>query len=82
MVTSGCPPSDFEDEGNDDRIRPLVDFWNIVPVLDELDATKRKALEPLERLVTDCLFQVPPDIGRAESVTALALRIISGWSRD
>ena len=80
MVTSGCPPSESNGR-NEARIRRLVEFWNQLRIIDQLGATLLEALEPLERQVTDCLYQEPPDIGRAESLTALALRVLAGHSR-
>lgn len=81
MPTAGCPPSDFSDP-HDDRVHCVVDFWNQARVCDELTATLWRALEPIERQVTECLDKRPPDIGRAEGLTALALRIIAGGSQD
>ena len=80
-VTSGCPPGDFHDS-IDERIRRIAEFWNKSRVCDELGATNWRALEPIERQVTECLYKKPPDVGRAESLTALALLILDGRSGD
>lgn len=74
---SGCPPSAI-DNLIEERIRLIAEFWNQLRCSDELGATNWEALEPLEREVTECLYQKPPDIARAESLTALALQMIAG----
>lgn len=76
-TTSGCPPSDSYDL-IEDRIRRVAEFWSQLRICDELGATNWRALEPIERLVTDCLYKQPADIGRAESLTALAILMIAG----
>ena len=76
-TTSGCPPGDSSDS-LEERVRRIVEFWNQLRICDELGATNWRALEPIERLVTDCLYKERPDIGRAESYSALALLMIAG----
>lgn len=76
-TTSGCPPGDSCDS-LENRIRRIAEFWSQLRICEELGATTWRALEPIERLVTDCLYKQPPDIGRAESLTALAMLMIAG----
>jgi hypothetical protein len=76
-TTSGCPPGDPYDS-IENRIRLVAEFWSQLRICDELGATNWRALEPIERLVTECLYRQPPDIGRAESHTALAISMIAG----
>jgi len=54
----------------------MTEFWKPLPTCDELGATPWEALE-LEQQVTDCLCEVPPDIDRAESLTALAMLLLA-----
>lgn len=60
------------------RIEPITAFWNQWRVCDETGGTSWEALEALEREVTECLGREPPDIDRAESLTAKAMFLISG----
>jgi hypothetical protein len=56
----------------------LIEFWNQVAVSDEPGGTTRKELEFLERQVTECLSQKPPDILKAMRLTVDALDILAG----
>lgn len=56
----------------------LIEFWNQVQVSDELGGTFRKELEFLERRVTECLAQKPPDVLTAVRLTVDALDLIAG----
>jgi len=69
------PGSDHSDA---DRIRRIADFWNAVRVCEETGAASREALEAKEQEVTDSLYRIPPDILRAETVTAQAILLIAG----
>lgn len=63
---------------DDDKVRLITDFWNQLRVEDEPGATTWGVLEPLEREVTEAMQQNPPDIRRAQAVTADAMFRISG----
>jgi hypothetical protein len=52
--------------------------WNEIRVTDDIGVADREVIDALEREVTDCLVQEPPDIGRAISLTAKALALIAG----
>jgi hypothetical protein len=80
-VTAGCPPG--SDDPFDETIRFIAEFWSNLRVCDELGATNWRVLEPIEREVTECLYRkAPGDIRRAESLTALAMLLIAGRSKD
>ena len=81
MVTSGCPPGDLYDPHEAER-RRIAEFWSQLRVCDELDATTWRALEPIERQVTECLDQRHRDVARAASLTALAMLIIARSSNN
>ena len=61
-----------------EQIRRIADFWNAVRVCEETGSSSRESLATLERVVSDCLYQKPPNIVRAEAVTAQALCLIAG----
>jgi hypothetical protein len=76
METRGLLPC-FDRDGPSE-VRQLVEFWNQVRSCDEQGQTSWETLEMLEREVTECLAQQPPDIDRAQSVTAKAMLLITG----
>lgn len=63
---------------NRERIRLIVDFWTQLAVCEDSGATTWEVLEDLERKVTDCLDRTPPQLGRAESLTAEAICRMTG----
>lgn len=66
-------------DSDDERIRPIVEFWNQLRVCDATGRTSWEILEPLERQVTECFVRRRPrDIDRAASLTALAMILIAG----
>jgi hypothetical protein len=71
-----------EPERKQDRIRRLVSLWNELDVHGESGATTLEVLESLRLQVTDCLAADPPDITRAESITAHAFLLIAGSGDD
>ncbi|MBN71542.1 MAG: hypothetical protein CME32_19945 [Gimesia sp.] len=66
--------------GDEDRIRNLSDFWNEYGIFDDPGGTTREVLRKLQQEVTDCLYERPPDISKAESLTAKAQLLMIGWS--
>lgn len=66
--------------GVSDRILLIVDFWNAVRVCGDPGATTWEELETIEREVTSCLARQIPDVEKAESLTARAMRLIAGCS--
>lgn len=72
----------FDDLSPDerDRIGHLRDFWNPFAVCDEFGGATREVLESLQLEVTECLYERPPDISKAESLTAHAMLVMTGWS--
>jgi hypothetical protein len=62
----------------DARRQQLIEFWNELRTCGNSGATTWEVLESLERQVTECLDQYPPDIGAAESLTALAALLMTG----
>ncbi len=64
----------------DARRQQLIEFWNELRTCGHSGATTWEVLESLERQVTECLDHAPPDIGEAESLTALAALLITGQS--
>jgi hypothetical protein len=65
-------------QATDARCQQLIEFWNELRTCGDSGATTWEVLESLERQVTECLDDCPPDIGRAESVTALAALLMMG----
>ena len=69
------------DEPQDARRQQLIiEFWNELRTCGESGATTWEVLDSLERLVTECLDHRPPDLGGAESLTALAALLMMGCS--
>lgn len=62
---------------DDKELSLIAEFWNRLRVCDEVDSTTWKVLEPLERHVTDCLFESPPDLKNARRLTAQAMSIVA-----
>jgi hypothetical protein len=61
-----------------ERIQEISDFWSALRVSDELGAANWTVLEPLERQVTEALSHNPPNLAKAESLTAEAMLLITG----
>ena len=71
--------SRFLHGSDDDRIRPLVEFWSVLRVCEETGRTSWETLESLERQVTECLVRgTASDLLHAESLTARAQLLIAG----
>ncbi|MCG8585863.1 MAG: hypothetical protein MI757_14240 [Pirellulales bacterium] len=68
--------------GKQERVRAISRFWNEYAVYDDPGGTTREVLRKLQQDVTDCLYEKPPDIERAEGLTALAMMLMSGWSNQ
>lgn len=60
------------------RCKAIVLFWSEVWNSGCSGATTWEALEDLERQVTEAMDRDPPDLGLAESITAMAQFGISG----
>jgi hypothetical protein len=60
------------------RLMRIADFWSMLHISGETGATDWATLDEIEREVTDAMYASPPDIDRAESLTAKALLLISG----
>ncbi len=75
-----CSPELSPDESwaSNARWKWIVHFWNELRTCGNPGATTWEVLESLERQVTECLDHDPPDIGEAESLTALAALLIAG----
>jgi hypothetical protein len=54
----------------------IVDFWSSVRACDDPGAASWGELEVLERAVTDCLAMRPPNLAKAESLTAKAMLLM------
>ena len=65
-------------ESNEARLRRVADFWNAFDSCGESGATTLEVLEEKRLQVSDCLAAKPPDVRRAESLTAQALLLIIG----
>lgn len=62
------------------RVQAVSSFWNEYAVCDDPGGTTREVLRELQQDVTDCLYRQPPDIEKAEGLTARAIMLMSGWS--
>lgn len=66
----------------DNQRQFIIEFWNELRACDETGETSWEVLEPLERQVTEALYRDPPDYGKANWVTALAMLLIAGESES
>jgi hypothetical protein len=55
----------------------IIEFWNAFDACDNPGGTSWGVLESLRREVTDCLALDPPDIRKAEYLTARAMVLLS-----
>ena len=60
------------------RWQDVIAFWNALSCESDAGETTWGVLEGLQAQVTECLSRDPPDIDRAESLTALAALLITG----
>ena len=79
--TDGLSP-DAPVDAEQAEIAEISRFWDKRSIDDETGVTTREVLDEIERQVTDCLYQRPPDIPRARSLTARALLLIAGMVED
>jgi hypothetical protein len=56
----------------------IVAFWNEIRTSEDIGVATWEDLEALEREVTECRNQEPPDLGRAVSLTFRAQLAIAG----
>lgn len=67
-------------QATDARRQQLIEFWNELRTCGHSGATTWEVLDALENEVTGCLYRSPPDIDRAESLTAQAALLIAGFT--
>lgn len=68
-----------EPQATDARRQQLIEFWNELRTCGDSGATTWEVLDALENEVTGCLYRSPPDVDRAESLTAQAALLIAGF---
>lgn len=73
---SSGPNPDRSDQRQ--RIQGIVDFWTWLFIGKDSGETTWGELEALQIQVTDALASNPPDITRAETLTAYAAALMSG----
>lgn len=61
------------------RTQLITEFWGHLHDGADSGAATWEELDRLEQEVTGCLAQKPPDILSAESLTAYAMLLISGY---
>jgi hypothetical protein len=60
------------------RIQWIVDFWTLLYIGEDSGETTWQELDALQVQVTDALAATPPNITRAETLTAYAAALVSG----
>jgi hypothetical protein len=65
-------------QATDNRRQKIIFFWNELRTCGNSGATTWEVLESLERQVTEYIDHNPPEIRRAESLTAYAALLIEG----
>ena len=68
------------DDPDSDKFRTqrIVDWWNELRICGESGAATWEELDAMEQEVTGKLASRPPDVNRAESITAYAMLLIAG----
>ena len=64
------------------HIRQIVDWWNQLRIGNDSGTTTWEVLDLLERQVMECLRRDPPDLSKAESLTAKAALLMTGGCDD
>jgi hypothetical protein len=83
MRKSNVNPSPGPDPDPSDqrqRIHLIVDFWQLLYLGEGSGETTWEELDALQVQVTDALAEVPPNVSRAETLTAYAAALVSGLS--
>jgi hypothetical protein len=62
----------------DNRRELICDFWSKICISGETGATDRATLDEIEREVTEVMYREKSDLDLAESLTFMALHLISG----
>ena len=62
---------------DNERIQWLIEFWNGLSVSTDAGETIEEVRDFQVR-VMDCLVRIPPDVRRAERLTAEAANLIAG----
>jgi hypothetical protein len=81
MATLDVNPSpgpNLDPGGQSRRIHWITDFWTLLFIGEDAGETTWRELEALQSQVTDALAANPPDITRAETLTAYAAALMSG----
>lgn len=78
METHGTKSSPAGPPSQDQRIQRVVDWWMALEMSGDAGASSWEVLTSLGNEVTACLCQDPPDVARAESITARAMLAIEG----
>jgi len=71
------------DETNDvdfQTKRYIVAFWSEIHISCDFGATTWEVLNSLEKAVADCFVCNPPDLKKAESLTAQAALLKAGYT--
>lgn len=69
---------DFSDRWKE-RQWLIIEFWRELQRSGDSGATSWEVLDSIANRVTEALMQEPPDLNRAESLTARALLLIEGF---
>jgi hypothetical protein len=62
----------------EDRLRLVAEFWNELQTDGDYGKADQVVVDKISQQVTDAMSQNPPDISRAESLTAYALHLLAG----
>jgi hypothetical protein len=83
MAVPNVSPSPGPNQDPNDqrqRVQRIVDFWTLLFIGEDPGETNWEELEVLQLQVTDALASNPPNVTRAETLTAYAAALISGLS--
>jgi hypothetical protein len=77
---SPSPGPDPEPSDQRQRIKWIVDFWQLLYLGEDSGETTWEELDTLQAQVTDALAAAPSNVTRAETLTAYAAALVSGLS--
>lgn len=81
MYCYGLSPENFSLQ-TESHIGQIADWWSQLRIGNDSGTTTWKVLDSLERQVMGCLTRDPPDLPKAESLTAKAALLMIGGCND
>ena len=81
MCCYGLSPGNFPLQ-TEDHVGQIADWWSQLRIGNDPGTTTWEVLDSLECQVMECLTRDPPDLSKAESLTAKAALLMIGGCDD